>query len=65
MSIGVTIHDVMLDFRPNRVGDRDLRFDLWVRFGKIYHQWSINELDLGGMVEFKFKRCYKLKRAAQ
>jgi len=65
VTVGVTIHDVMLDLRPNGAGGRNLRHDLWVRFGKICHQGSINALDLGGMVEFKFKRHYKLQRATQ
>jgi len=55
----------MLDLRPNGVGGKHLRHDLWARFGKICHQGSINELDLGGAVEFKFKKHYKLQGAAQ
>ena len=42
-----------------------LRHDLWERFRKICRQRSINELDLGGMVKFKFKKCYKLQRDTQ
>lgn len=65
VTILVTVHDVMLDLRPNGVGDRNLRRTLWVRIGKIFRQVSINESDLGGMVEFKFKRRHQLQRATQ
>ena len=37
VTIEVTIHDWMFDLRPNEVGDRHLRHNLWARFGKIYH----------------------------
>lgn len=43
VTIEVNIHDGMLELRPNGVGDRHLRRNLWERFGKIYHQGSINE----------------------
>ena len=65
VTIEVTIHDGMLDLRPNRAGDRHIRHNLWERFRKIYYQGSINELYLGGVVEFKFKKRYKLQRDAQ
>lgn len=65
VTVEVTIHNGMLDLRPNGAGGRHLRHDLWEIFGKIYHQGSINDPDLGGTVEFKFKRPYKLQRAAQ
>ncbi|MCY6488242.1 hypothetical protein, partial [Actinobacillus pleuropneumoniae] len=65
MTVEVTIHDGMLDLRPNGVGGRHLRCDLRARFGKICHQESINGPKLGGMVEFEFKRLYKTQRAAQ
>ena len=65
VTIEVTIHDVILQLRPNGVGDRHLRRDLWARFGKIYCQASISEPDLGGIVEFKFTRQYKLQGATQ
>jgi hypothetical protein len=42
-----------------------LRRDLWARFGKICRQESINEPELGGTVEFKFKKHYKIQRATQ
>lgn len=47
MSDEVTIHDVMLNVRPNGVGNMHLRCDLWVRFGKICRQESINGPKLG------------------
>ena len=65
VTVVVTIHDVMLELRPNGVGDRHLRRDLWAIFGEIYCQGSINGLDFRGMVEFKFKRNYKLQRVSQ
>lgn len=63
MTIGVTIHDGMLDLRPNGEGCRHLRCDLWDRFGKICRQESINGSKLGGMVEFKFERHHKTQMA--
>ena len=65
MTVIVTIHDVMLSLRQKGASDRNFMQALWARFGKIYHQGSINEPDLGGMVEIEFKRCYKLQRATQ
>ena len=65
MTIGVTIHDVMLDLRPNGAGGRHLRCTLWEIYGKIFHQGSINELDLGGTIEFEFKRHYKFQWVTQ
>ena len=63
VTVGVTIHNGTLDFSPNGVGDEHLRYDLWARFWKIYHQESINGLKLGGTVEFEFERHYKRQRA--
>jgi len=63
VTIWVTIHDVMLDLRLEGVSDKHLRCDLWEIFGKICCEESINELDLGRTVEFKFKKRYKLQRA--
>ena len=37
VTAGVAIHDVMLDLRLNGVGDKNLRCNLWARFGKICH----------------------------
>jgi len=65
MTFDVTIDDGMLNLRPNGVGDWNLRCNLWVRFGKIYCQGSINELELAGMVKIKFKKHYKTQRATQ
>ena len=63
MTVIVTIHNVMLGLRSNGAGDRHLRRILWVRFLEIYRQSSINGLNMGGMVEFEFKRPYKLQVA--
>jgi len=65
VTIGVTVHDGMLNLRPNGAGGRHVRCDLCARFGKICHQKSTNGPKLGGMVEFKFKRHYKTQRAGQ
>ena len=65
MIVEVTTQDGMLDLKKNGVGNGHLRRDLWVRFGKICCQGSINDLDLGGTVKFKFKMRYKLQRASQ
>ena len=65
VTIEVTIHDGMLDLRPNGTGDRHLRHNLWARCGKIRHQGRINEPDFGGTVEFKFKMFYKLQGDTQ
>ena len=54
--VGVTIYDGMLNLRSNGVGDEHLRCDLWAIFWKICCQERINEPDLGGTVEFKFKK---------
>lgn len=65
MTVGVTIHNGMFDLRPNGVGDKKLRGELWARFGKIYCPESINGPKLGGMVEFEFERRYKTQRDSQ
>ena len=59
MTVGVTVHDEMSDLRPNGVGGRHLRRELWTRFGTIYRQESIDGPELGVMVEFEFERHYK------
>ena len=65
MIVKVTIHEKMTKVRPNGVGDRHLRRNLWLRSLKIYFQSGINELILGGMVGFEFKLPYKLQVATQ
>jgi len=65
VTVEVNIHDWILNLRPNGVGSRHLRHDLWAIFWKISHQESINEPELGRMIKFKFKKCYKIQRAAQ
>jgi len=55
----------MFDLRPNGEGDGHLKQKLWASFGKIYCQGSIDGPELGGTVEFEFKRCYKTPRASQ
>lgn len=41
-----------------------LRHKLRARFGEICCQESIDGLELGGMIEFEFKRCYKTPGAS-
>lgn len=65
MTVEVTIHDGMLDLRPIGADGRHLRHDLWEIFRKICRQGSINKSDLGGTVEFKFEKHYKLQGAAK
>ena len=38
---------------------KQLRHKVKIRFGTICHQSHINESNMGGMVEFEFKRAYK------
>ena len=59
MTVGVAIHDEMSDLRKKGVGSGHLRHELRARFGAIYRQESIDGLELGGAIEFEFKRCYK------
>ena len=65
VTIGVTVHDGMSDLRKKRAGDGHLRHELRARFGTICHQERINGLELGGTVEFEFKKRYKIQRATQ
>lgn len=65
MTIGVTIHDGMFDLRLNGVDGGHWSHELGARFWKIYHQEGINDLKLGGTVEFEFEGCYKTQRASQ
>jgi len=65
VTVTVIIHDGMLILRPNGVGDRHLRQTLWAIFLKIYRKSSINVPNMGELVKFKFKRCYKLQRDIQ
>ena len=65
VTVIVTIHDVMLVLRPNGVGSKHSRWTLWGRFLKISSQLSINGQNVGGTIEFKFKRLYKLQRVVQ
>ena len=64
VTIGVTIHDGMSELRQKGAGGGYLRHELRTRFGTICQQESINDSELGAMVEFKFKRCYKTPRAS-
>ena len=65
VTIKVTVHNWMVGLWPNGVSGRHLRRNLWIRFLKIYRQSSINGPNVGGTVEFKFKRRYKLQRDVQ
>lgn len=65
VTVEVTIHDGMLNLRPNGAGNSNLRRDLAERFWKIYHQGRINEPDLGRTIKFKFTKHYKLQGDTQ
>ena len=65
VTVGITVHDGMSDLRQKGADDGHLRHKLRTRFGMICCQESINEPKLRGTVEFKFKKRYKIKRAAQ
>lgn len=64
MTVGVTVHDMMSNLRQRGADGRQLRHELRARFGTICRQEGINDSKVGGMVEFKFKRCYKIPRAS-
>lgn len=64
VTVGVIVHDGMSSLRPNEVGGRHLRKQLWAIFWKIYLQESIDGQNLGGTVEFEFKRHFKNLRAS-
>lgn len=64
MIVGVTVHDKRSNLRQKGAGGGQLRHELRARFGTIYHQEGINESEVRGRVEFKFKRCYNTPRAS-
>ena len=64
MTVGVTVHDKITNLRQRGAGSRKLRHELRARFGTICCQEGINDSKVGGMVEFKFKGCYKTLRAS-
>ena len=59
--VGVTVHDKMSDLRPNGVGGGNLRQKLWARFGKIYHQETIDGLKWGERLNLNSKGAIKFK----
>ena len=59
VTVGVTVHDGMSDLRQKGAGDGHLRCELREIFGTIYRQERIGGPELGGIVEFEFKRLYK------
>jgi len=63
VTVGVTVHDKMSNLRQRGAGDGQSRHELRVIFGMSYHQEGINDSEVGGMFELKFKRCYKIPRA--
>jgi len=62
VTIGVTVHDKRSNLRKKGAGDGQLRHELRARFGTICCQEGINDLEVGGIFDFKFKRCYKIPR---
>ena len=65
VTIKVTIHDLMVSLRTNGAGDRHLSQTSWLRFLKIYRQYSINGPNVGETVGFDFKKPYKLQVVVQ
>lgn len=64
VTVGVTVHDKMVELRQNGVGSRQLRQQLWTIFWQICHQRSIDGPDFGGTVAFEFDKRYKIARAS-
>lgn len=58
-NVGVIDHDKTSKLRRKRVGNRHLRHRVRTRYETIYRQYSINEPEKGGTVEFKFQQAYK------
>ena len=65
MTVEVIVQNGMINLRSNGVGNEHLRHGLWEIFGKICRQESISAPKFGGMVEFEFKRFYKMQGATQ
>lgn len=57
--VGVTIHDRMSNLRKRGVDDGQLIHGVITRFEMICSQYSINEPEKGGTVEFEFWQAYK------
>lgn len=64
ITIGITVHDEMSNLKQKGLGDGKLRHKLRTRFGMICCQECINDSEVGGAVEFKFKRRYKTPRTS-
>jgi len=64
VTVGVIVHDKRSNLRQKGAGNGQLRHELRTRFWTIYRQGSINDVEVGGRVEFKFKGCYKTFRAS-
>jgi len=62
--VGITVHDKVSNLTQRGVDNGKLIHELRDRFGTICRQEGINDSEVGGMVEFKFKRCYKIPRAS-
>ncbi len=65
MTVCVTVHDKMSNLRKGGAGDGQLRHAVRTGFGTIYCEYSINGPNMGGMVEFEFKKAYKSQVAIQ
>ena len=65
VTIGVTVHEKMSNLRQRRPGGMQLRHEVKTRFGTICRQSSINVPNMGGTVEFEFKKAYESQMAIQ
>ena len=55
VTVDVTVHEKRSNLRQKGAGGETLREELRARFRTIYHQEGINDSEVEGMVEFKFK----------
>ena len=62
VTVGVTIHNEMSNLRQKGAGSRQLRHEVRAIFVTIYRQECINDSEVWGTVEFKFKWHYKNPR---
>jgi len=58
--VDVTVHEKRSNLRQKGAGGGPLRQELRARFGTICHQEGINDSEVEGMVEFKFKHYCKI-----
>ena len=64
VTVGVIVRDKRSNLRQKGAGEEKLRHELRARFQMICFQEGIDGSKVGGMVEFKFKRYYKIPRTS-